>query len=167
MVNDSSVWEGLALGQKVVIEGLRDKFNSGSKGFGVTCITSAKVAVNYYGYHEYSTESFITDKTLDDFYTLDANVDYSTQAFVANGTVIIEESAYYTNIKLQTPNGQKITLYCSSANQYNWLKVFAGEEITVEIVPCNWNGKTFWAGCVIAVRTADGKILNELNFTSK
>ena len=166
LVNDSSVWEGLAMGQKVVIEGLRDKFNSGSKGFGVTCITSATVVVNYYGQHEYSTNSFITDKTLDDFYSLDANVDYSTQAFVANGTVIIEESAYYTNIKLQTPNGQKITLYCSSANQYNWLKVFAGEEITVEIVPCNWNGKTYWAGCVIAVRTADGKICNELNFTS-
>ena len=166
LVNDASVWEGLALGQKVVIEGLRDKFNSGSKGFGVTCITSAKVVVNYYGQHEYSTASFITDKTLDDFYALDANVDYSTQAFVAKGTIIVEETAYYTNIKLITPDGQKVTLYSSSANQYSWLKQFAGEEITVEIVPCNWNGKTYWAGCVIAVRTADGKVCNTLNFTS-
>ncbi len=166
VVNDSSVWEGLAIGQKVVIEGKRDKFNSGSNGHGVTCLTSATVAVNYYGYHEYSTESFITDKTLDDFYTLDANVDYSTQAFVAKGTIVVEETNYYTNIKLITPNGQKVTLYSSSANQYSWLKQFAGEEITVEIVPCNWNGKTYWAGCVIAVRTADGKICNELNFTS-
>ncbi len=167
LVNDASVWEGLALGQKVVIEGLRDKFNSGSKGFGVTCITSATIAVNYYGQHDYSTESFITDKTLDDFYALDANEDHSTEVYVATGTIVIEESAYYSNIKLQTPNGSKITLYSSSSNQYNWLKAFAGEEITVEIVPCNWNGKSYYAGCVLAVRTADGKICNELNFTTK
>ena len=73
LVNDASVWEGLEMGQKVVVEALRDKFNSGSKGYGVTCLTSATIAVNYYGQHEYSTASFITDKTLDDFYALDAN----------------------------------------------------------------------------------------------
>lgn len=167
LVNDSSVWEGLAIGQKVVVEGKRDKFNSGSNGFGVTCITSATIAVNYYGSHEYSTASFITDKTLDDFYALNASEDHSTEVYVAKGTIVVEETAYYTNIKLITPNGQKVTLYCSSANQYSWLKQFAGEEITVEIVPCNWNGKSFYAGCVIAVRTADGKVLNELNFTTK
>lgn len=166
IVNDSTVWEGLAIGQKVIVKGTRDKFNSGSNGFGVTCITSATIAVNYYGNHEYPTTSFITDKTLDDFYALDANVDYSTQAFVAKGTVVVEETSYYTNIKLQTPGGKQLTLYCSSASQYNWLKAYAGQEITVEIVPCNWNGKKFWAGCVIAVVTEDGKILNELNFNS-
>ena len=117
--------------------------------------------------HEYSTASFITDKTLDDFYTLNADEDHSTEVYVATGTVLLEETAYYTNIKLQTPNGSKLTLYSSSANQYNWLKAYAGQEITVEIVPCNWNGKSYYAGCVIAVRTADGKILNELNFTTK
>ena len=166
IVNDASVWEGLALGQKVVIEGMRDKFNSGSNGYGVTCLTSATVAVNYYGQHEYSTESFITGKTLDDFYALDANEDHSTEVYVATGTIVIQETNFYSNIKLQTPNGKQITLYSSSANQYNWLKAFAGEEITVEIVPCNWNGKSYWAGCVIAVRTAEGKVYNELNFTT-
>ena len=166
VVNDSSVWEGLAIGQKVVVEGKRDKFNSGSKGHGVTCLTSATIAANYYGQHEYSTASFITNKTLDDFYALNADEDHSTEVYVANGTIVVEETAYYTNIKLITPNGQKITLYSSSANQYSWLKQFAGEEITVEIVPCNWNGKSYYAGCVIAVRTAEGKILNELNFTT-
>lgn len=167
VVNDSSVWEGLAIGQKVVIEGKRDKFNSGKNGYGVTCLTSATVAVNYYGSHEYSTSSFITDKTLNDFYTLDANVDYSTQAFVATGKIVVEETTYYSNIKLATPDGKTmITLYSSSSNQYSWLKEFAGEEITVEIVPCNWNGKSFWAGCVIAVITEDGKVYNELNFTA-
>ena len=166
VVNDSSVWEGLAIGQKVVVEGKRDKFNSGNSGYGVTCLTSARIAINYYGSHDYSTESFITDKTLDDFYTLDANEDHSTEVYVAKGTIVLQETAYYSNIKLQSPNGKQITLYSSSANQYNWLKEFAGQEITVEIVPCNWNGKTYYAGCVIAVRTDDGKICNELNFTT-
>ena len=166
VVNDSSVWEGLAIGQKVVVEGLRDKFNSGSNGHGVTCITSATIAVNYYGQHEYSTNSFITDKTLDDFYALDANEDHSTEVYVATGTIVVQETAYYSNIKLQTPNGKQITLYSSSSNQYGFLKEYAGQEITVEIVPCNWNGKSYYAGCVIAVRTAEGKILNELNFTT-
>ena len=50
---------------------------------------------------------------------------------------------------------------------HSWLKVFAGQEVTVEIAPCNWNSKTDnYAGCVLAVRNADGsKTLNELNFT--
>ena len=166
VVNDASVWEGLAIGQEVVISGTRDKFNSGSKGFGVTCITSATVAVNYYGNYEYSTKSFITDKTLDDFYALNADEDHSTEVYVAKGTVVIQETSYYTNLKIQTPNGQQLSLYCSSANQYNWLKAYAGQEITVEIVPCNWNGKSYYAGCVIAVITSEGKIYNELNFTT-
>ena len=166
VVNDSSVWEGLAIGQKVIIEGKRDKFNSGNNGYGVTCITNATVVANFYGSHEYSTESFITDKTLDDFYTLDANEDHSTEVYVCKGTVVLGGTAYYTNIKLQTPNGKQVTLYCSDSKQYNWLKAYEGQEITVEIVPCNWNGKSFWAGCVIAVRTDDGKIYNELNFTT-
>ena len=167
LVNDSSVWEGLAIGQKVVVEGKRDKFNSGSNGYGVTCLTSATILVNYYGNHEYSTASFITNKTLDDFYALDANQDHSTEVYVATGKIVIQETNYYSNIKLESPNGKQITLYSSSANQYNWLKAYAGQEITVEIVPCNWNGKSYYAGCVIAVITEDGKILNELNFTSK
>ncbi len=165
VVNDSSVWAGLEIGQKVVIQGKRDKWNKeGGKGYGVTCITSATVVANYYGSHEYSTESFITDKTLDDFYALNVDEDHSTEVYVAVGQILVEETAYYTNIKLKTPNGKQVTLYCSSANQYNWLKQFSGEDITVEIVPCNWNGKSYWAGCVIAVRTADGKVYNELNF---
>lgn len=166
VVKDADVWEGLAIGQKVVIEGKRDKFNSGSKGYGVTCLTSATVAANYYGNHEYSTKSFITDKTLDDFYALNANEDHTTEVYVCTGKINWVETAHYTSIQLLTPNGQKISLYSSSANQYNWLKEFSGEEITVEIVPCNWNGKNYYAGCVIAVITEDGKVYNELNFTT-
>ena len=58
-----------------------------------------------------------------------------------------------------------VRLYCSSANQYRWLQAFAGQEVTVEIAACNWNGKNYYTGCVLAVLNADGtKTLNTLNF---
>ena len=62
--------------------------------------------------------------------------------------------------------GNKTTfgLYCSSAAQYSWLKAFAGEEVTMEITACNWNDKNYWRGCVLAVYTEDGKVMNTLNF---
>ena len=77
----------------------------------------------------------------------------------------MNETAYYTNIKL-TDGATSVNLYCSSAKQYNWLKEYAGQEITVEMAACNWNDKNNYTGCVLAVRNADGsKTLNELNFT--
>ncbi len=106
------------------------------------------------------------NKIVKNFYTLNANEDHSTEVYVCTGKINWVETAHYTSIQLLTPNGQKISLYSSSANQYNWLKEFSGEEITVEIVPCNWNGKNYYAGCVIAVITGDGKVYNELNFTT-
>ena len=83
-------------------------------------------------------------------------MDYSTTVFVLTGKVEVTETAYYTSLSF-TSDGQKITLYCSSANQYAFLKQFSGKEITLEVAACNWNDKTFWAGCALAVYTEDGK----------
>jgi len=45
------------------------------------------------------------------------------------------------------------------------LSPWAGQEVTLEIAPCNWNSKKTYAGCVLAVRNTDGtKTLNTLNF---
>ena len=78
--------------------------------------------------------------------------------------ILVEETAYYTNIYL-TDGTTKVALYCSSAKQYNWLRAFEGQEITVEIAACNWNNKTYWRGCVLAVVHEDGtKTVNNLNF---
>ena len=86
-------------------------------------------------------------------------------ANVVKATVEVVETAYYTNLKI-THNGVELPLYCSGAAQYNWLKQFAGQEITMEIAPCNWNDKKDnYRGCVLAVVLEDGtKILNTLNF---
>ena len=127
-------------------------------------IVNADILVNLYGKHEYSTAKFVTDKTLADFYNLDVTVDYSTTVFVLKATISLIETGYYTSIKL-TSGATEVTLYCSGAGQYQWLvDNFANQEVTLELAACNWNDKTFWASCALAVRTADGKILNTLNF---
>jgi hypothetical protein len=157
----------LQIGQEVAIKGVRALNTKSGGNVGQTCIKEAKVVANAYGEHEYNTSKFVTDKTLADFYALDVNTDYTTTVFVLKAMVEVNETAYYTNISLVS-GGTKVSLYCSSANQYNWLKQYAGQEITVEIAPCNSNSKNYYAGCVLAVRNADGtKTLNTLNFTTK
>ena len=161
----SEIMQTLQIGNKVVVTGTRDvKTKGGTNYFGQSNLYDATVVANYYGNHEYSTASFVTGKTLQEIYDLDPVVDYSTTVFTTTATVLVEESAYYTNIYLANANGTKLRLYCSSANQYNWLKAFAGQEVTVEVAACNWNDTNYYTGCVLAVITEDGKVLNTLNF---
>ncbi|MBE6557835.1 MAG: hypothetical protein E7661_02335 [Ruminococcaceae bacterium] len=166
VVNDVSIFSEIEIGQEIVIKGKRDKFhnNQGGTHAGQTAITGATVEANYYGNHAYDDSNFVTDKTLADFHNLDVTVDYSTTVFVVKATVNFQETAYYTNCNLTDANGNKVTLYCSSGKQYGFLKQFAGQEVTLELAACNWNNKTFWAGCVLSVITEDGKVLNTLNF---
>lgn len=155
------------LGQEVILEGTRAKrLKDGATVFGQTNLDGCNIIVNNYGSHDYSTATFIEGKSAADFYALDANEDHGTEVYVMKVTVEVVETAYYTNMKLHGSDGTQISLYCSSAKQYSWLKEYAGQEITVEIAPCNWNAKSYYAGCVLAVRNADGtKICNELNFS--
>ena len=158
------VFAGLAIGQEVVIKGIRDMWHKEGATFGQTCISNATVEANYYGNQPYNTDFFITDKTLADFYALDEMVDSTTDVYVLKATVEVVETAYYTNIKI-TSGSTSVNLYCSSANQYNWLKAYAGQEVTLELAPCNWNSKNYYAGCVLAVVLEDGtKVYNTLNF---
>ena len=161
------IMQTLQIGNEVIVTGTRDVKTKGGVGyFGQSSLYNATVVANYYGSHEYSTASFVTGKTLQEIYDLDPMVDYSTTVFTTTATVLVEESAYYTNIYLANANGTKLRLYCSSANQYNWLKAFAGQEVTVEVAACNWNDKDYYTGCVLAVITEDGKVLNTLNFSN-
>lgn len=168
IVKDAEVFNGLAIGHEVVISGKRDRFYDASKGgthVGQTCVSNATVLVDNYGKHEYNTSNFVTGKTLEDFRNLRVEEDYSTTVFVLKATVVIEETPFYSSIKLSSGN-TTVTLYSSSASQYSFLKQFAGQEITVELAACNWNNKTYYAGCVLAVITENGKILNTLNFNN-
>ncbi|MGM9643216.1 MAG: hypothetical protein ACI3XI_08415 [Eubacteriales bacterium] len=163
---DKSVFDTIEIGNEIVLTGTRDcKVKDGADCFGQTHISGATVVENYYGKHEYSTAHFITDKTAADFYALNAGEDHSTEVYVLKVTVEFTTGSYSSGVNLVSGD-TKISLYCSGAGQYSWLREFDGQEVTLEVAACNWNSKTYWRGCVIAVHTADGKVVNELNFAN-
>ncbi len=166
-VNDTAVFNEIEIGHEIVLSGVRQcsKKKVDQPHAGQICIREAEVLANYYGEHDYPSDGFITGKTLADLRVLNANEDHSTEVYIVQATVSVVETPYYTTIKLM--DGEiELSLYCSSAAQYSFLKDFAGREVTMEIAPCNWNDKTYYAGCVLAVYTEDGKICNTLNFNN-
>ena len=160
-------FEGLAIGHEIVVSGMRERFvkDDSYTTYGQDAIVNGQIIANYYGNHEYSTAKFITDKTLADIKALAVTESHSTEVYVVKATVEFIEADYYTSLKI-THNGVELPLYCSGAGQYSWLKQFAGQEITIEIAPCNWNDKKDnYRGCILAVVLEDGsKIYNTLNF---
>ena len=164
-VNDADIFETIEIGNEVVIKGKRDMWHKEGSTFGQITISNATVEANYYGNHDYLTIAPITDKSVEEFYNLDYNdMSHTVELYHLTATIFVEEAQHYTNIYV-TDGTTKIRLYSSSASQYNWLKAFAGQEVTVEIAPCNWNSKNYYTGCVLAVVKEDGtKVLNTYNF---
>jgi len=160
----AGVMSTLEIGYEVVLEANRGFNNNDGKAYGQTCLKDATVLINNYGSHAYSTKAFKGNITVQEFYNLKINTDYTTSVYTMKATVFMNETSYYTNLYL-TDGTNKVNLYCSSAKQYEFLKAYAGQEITVEIAACNWNSKPCYTGCVLAVVNADGsKVLNTLNF---
>ena len=155
------------LGDLVVMEGTRIHRKKDPAGAyaGQSVIADSKLVVNYYGNNTYSKESFITDKTLKEVYELDYTKDFTTNVYVVKATILFEETPFYTSVKLQGEGMDKtMSLYCSSGSQYSWLRDFAGKEVTIELAPCNWNGKSYYAGCVLSVTDGEKTAVNGLNF---
>ena len=165
LVKEATAFADLEIGHEVILKGTRERYVDESKNptwAGQTCIVDAEILVNNYGKHEYSTAKFL-ETTAADFYALDATVDYSTTVYVLTAKVSFVDGGRYTTLELVSGD-TKVDLYMSGAAQYSWLQAFTGQEVTMEIAPCNWNNKKYWRGCVLAVRTAEGKVFNTLNF---
>lgn len=156
----------LEIGQEVVLTGMRDKFhNNEGDHAGQIAITSCEIVANYYGNYAYCDTHFITGKTVADIVALDITEDHSTSVYVVKATIEYIETPYYTSLKV-TDNGTELNLYMSGAGQYSWLMQFAGQEVTIEVAPCNWNNKKDqYRGSILAVILEDGtKVVNTLNF---
>ena len=163
---EASIVSLLSSGDEVIVRGTKDhKVKDGYAGAGQINIYNAEILVNYYGNHEYSTATFDATKTLNELYEYNHMEDHSNEVYVVKAVVKLNKTAYYTNLKLLSLDGKvEFTLYSASANQYEFLHQFDGQEITIELALCNWNSKNYYAGCVISVITEDGKIINTLNF---
>ena len=166
LLASKDAFEGIAMGNEIVVSGMRERFikDDSYTTYGQDAIVSCQIVANYYGNHAYSTEKFITDKTLADIAKLDATESHSTEVYVLTVTVKVVDAQYYSNIYL-IDGETELRLYCSSASQYNWLKAYNGQTVTIEVAPCNWNDKTNYAGCALAVVLEDGsKVYNTVNF---
>lgn len=164
VLTDKETLATLEVGYEIVLEGERSFKSKSGGNWGNTCIRDAKVVVNNYGSHDYSTASFDGELTLAEWVNLSTDVDYTTSVFTVTATIEVVETAYYTNIKL-VDGDVSVNLYCSSAKQYKWLQEYAGQTITMELAPCNWSSKEVYPACVLAVILEDGtKIVNTLNF---
>lgn len=160
----------IALGNEVVFKGTKTKgygLKSGSTSAGQSCLLDSTLVVNLYGQHDYSRTSFILGKTLADVYGLDATVDHSTEVYTVTAKVLRTDYEKYSTIVL-TDGDTKLTLYCSSANQYNWLSnaFDADKELTIDVAPVNWNSKKFWVGCVLSATDGVTRVNNTLNYAS-
>lgn len=163
VLTDDATLATIQQGQEVIIKGTRAYKVKNDKTIGNTCIKDATVLQNNYGKHEYSTDSFIKDKTVADFVALDVNTDHTAEAYVFKGTVKHVESKYYSNWYI-TSGDKEILLYAANGGQYSFLEPYSGQEITIEIVPCNWSAKGTYSACILAVVTEEGKVINTLNF---
>lgn len=156
----------LSSGDEVVIRGTKThRIKEGYLGAGQINIDNSTILANYYGNHEYSTSTFDTTKTLEELYDFDHMEDHSNEVYVIKAKVKLVTTYFYTSIKITSLDGSKeMSLYCSSADQYEFLKQYADKEVTLELALCNWNGKDYYAGCVISVTYEGQKTVNTLNF---
>ena len=159
----------LSVGDEVIVKGTKDhKVKDGYTGAGQINIYNSTILANYYGNHEYSTDLFIKDKTMQELYDFSHLEDHSTEVYVVKAIVEVVETGYFTSIKIKSTDGNTtLSLYCSSANQYSFLKPYNGQEVELELAMCNWNSKTYYACCVISVSYNGQKTMNTLNFTSE
>ena len=165
VITTADIVDTLSIGNEIILEGKRETYTKGGTGyFGQSSIVDAVVLENNLGNHEYNDDYFITDKTLADLYELDHTEDHTTEVYVVTAKIEYIETNFYTSLKL-THDGAEFNLYMSGAGQYSWMKDYFDQTVTLEIAPCNWNDKTYYRGCVLAIVLEDGtKILNTLNF---
>ena len=159
----NEVMATLEIGYEVIISGTRTITKDGG---GQICIDNVTIAANYYGSHDYSTDSFITGNTIPEINAIPDSADATTNVYVTTAKIYVSETAYSVTIQLQDPDGsgKYVLLYSGGKDQYNWLKGYNDEIITVELALCDWNAKGL-KGCVLAVVNEDGsKVYNTLNF---
>lgn len=163
----SEVLEEIELGQMVIVKGVKIHKKKEASGAyaGQIAINDAEVVANLYGKHEYSKASFDSTKSLKDLYELDYTKDFTTTVYVVKAIVEYFDGGRYTTMNLKSLDSETtLSLYCSSAEQYSWLKEFAGKEVELEIAMCNWNGKNHYKGCVVSASCEGKTIVNDLNF---
>lgn len=166
LANGDAEIKNIGLGDEIIITGTRTYCKPGSSAIGQAVIDEAVIVANNYGNNTYSTASY-TNATFDEIYALvdDVSVDQTTKIFTTKVKITASSSNYSANYYVASEDGSKsIQLYSGSGSQYEFLKPFVNQVVTVEFALCNWNTKTAYKGAVLAVVTGSGKVINSCNF---
>ena len=162
ITTSSETISSISLGNEVILKGTRSQLGVvQDKSVGEIFLDNCELVSNLYGKHDYSTASFDGSKTLADLAKIKATENATAQVYVFEGTFEKVVQPKYSNMYVK--NGDtKIRLYCSNAAQYGWLDEFENQTVTIEMALCNWNGKTYYTGCVLSVTANGVKTMNTL-----
>ena len=156
------------IGDEVIVSGTKAHYTKDStKRLGQLLIEDAVLVVNFYGNHEFNKTSCINDKTIDELIDLSKTNDditgnyYETKLYIKKVASQYSTNYYLTN---QVNGSSTIYLYAGSGAQYSWLDSYLDTEITAIFAFTDWNTKTEFRACLIAVVLENGLDVNNLNF---
>lgn len=162
LIETSEIMASLEFGDEVIISGTRSNYiKSNVTGIaGQDEIYEAKVLANFGGNHDYSTTSFVKDKSISDIisFAKEINVPHTTTAYTVKTTIKKVPSNYSTNYYLgREVDDYGVLLYSSSGSQYSFLDKYLDQEVEVELMLCNYNSKTkSYAGHLLSVKDQNG-----------
>ena len=152
----------IKVGHEVIIKGTRSFSTNSGNDTPQVVIVSAELLVNNYGSHEHPSSVF-NEVALADLLAISKSTDVNTYTgYTATGKIVKAGNNFYTNYYFGT-DSDNLLFYAGSGDQYAWiLDQYVGQEITIDLVFVNWNGKGFRI-TLVAIHTADGKVINNFN----
>ena len=158
----------IKIGDMVVVQGTRSyNINKGATTKQIV-INNAKVVSNEFGNHNHSTESFVEMSAQDMLTNYSKKDQFTTaQGFIVEGTISKLATTYYTNyyFGVGSEQGTNIQVYAANGNQLAFLEEFVDQNVKVELLFSDWNNKgDGYRLYILAVYTADGKVINNINF---
>lgn len=168
VITDAASVKVLEIGQEVVVTGTKTHRKDPSKngGIGQINIDGAEILINHYGNHEVVYPNVIEGVSIDELYNLDAFEDHTTEVYKITGVLNFTGSGFSTGVSItDTLTGTFLSAYCSGSGQYSCFQGFNGQEVTAYIAMCNWNNKTYYRMCILAIEVEGTTVYNTSQFT--
>jgi len=169
VISDRASVEVLEIGQEVVVTGTRaHRLKADATGcIGQINIDAATILVNYYGEHEIVYPNVDDSMSIDELYVLNPLEDHSTQVYKISGILNFTGGGFSTGVNItDTSTGTYLSAYCSGSSQYSCFSAYAGQEVTAYVAMCNWNSKTYYRICILAIEVEGVTVYNTSNFTA-
>ena len=105
--------------------------------------------------------------SIDELYVLNPLEDHSTEVYKITGILNFTNTAYSKGVSItDTSTGTYLSAYCSGSSQYNCFLDYNGQVVTAYIAMCNWNSKTYYRICILAIEVEGVTVYNTSNFTA-